>query len=189
MCFVWIWEQTAIISLYTINWLVCITGTASVYCAVRTGSLNKIRFQSLEQIATDHLTDRLVTAALCCLAHKPTRQTDSTVTHIAPGNQRDPLSTRDWCIDVIPGVSWQFPVTINIWINNILLLNGAEVRWRNCGLEDWQVLVRLPAEARDVSLVERSRSKVTELWTGRLTSLGSIAGRGKRCITCWTEQK
>ena len=24
MCFVWIWEQTAIISLYNINWLVCI---------------------------------------------------------------------------------------------------------------------------------------------------------------------
>ena len=27
MCFVWIWEQTAIISLYSINWLVCITQT------------------------------------------------------------------------------------------------------------------------------------------------------------------
>ena len=25
MCFVWIWEQTAIISLYSINWPVCIT--------------------------------------------------------------------------------------------------------------------------------------------------------------------
>jgi len=39
MCFVWIWEQTAIISLYSINWLVCITETESIYCAVRTGSL------------------------------------------------------------------------------------------------------------------------------------------------------
>ena len=39
MCFVWIWEQTAIISLYSINWLVCITETESVYCVVRTGSL------------------------------------------------------------------------------------------------------------------------------------------------------
>jgi len=38
MCFVWISEQTAIISLYNINWLVCITETNSVYCAVRTGS-------------------------------------------------------------------------------------------------------------------------------------------------------
>jgi hypothetical protein len=28
MCFVWISEQTAIISLYNINWLVCITETA-----------------------------------------------------------------------------------------------------------------------------------------------------------------
>ena len=39
MCIVWIWEQTAIISLYNINWLIFITETESVYCAVRTGSL------------------------------------------------------------------------------------------------------------------------------------------------------
>ena len=36
MCFVWISEQTAIISLYNINWLVCTTETQCVYCAVRT---------------------------------------------------------------------------------------------------------------------------------------------------------
>ena len=42
MCFVWIWEQTAIISLYNINWLVFITETECVYCAVRTGYFNKI---------------------------------------------------------------------------------------------------------------------------------------------------
>jgi len=36
MCFVWISEQTAIISLYSINWLVCITERECVYCAVRT---------------------------------------------------------------------------------------------------------------------------------------------------------
>jgi len=39
MCFMWISEQTAIISLYNINWLVFITELESVYCAVRTGSL------------------------------------------------------------------------------------------------------------------------------------------------------
>ena len=43
MCFVWISEQTAIISLYSINWLVFITETDSVYCAVRTGYLNVIQ--------------------------------------------------------------------------------------------------------------------------------------------------
>jgi len=32
MCFVWIWEQTAIISLYNINWLVCITETECLLC-------------------------------------------------------------------------------------------------------------------------------------------------------------
>jgi hypothetical protein len=35
MCFVWIWEQTAIISPYSINWLVFITEKECVYCAVR----------------------------------------------------------------------------------------------------------------------------------------------------------
>ena len=39
VCSVWIWEQTAIISLYSFNWLVCVTETECVYCAVRTGSL------------------------------------------------------------------------------------------------------------------------------------------------------
>ena len=44
MCFVWISEQTAItrISLYSINRVVFITEMESVYCAVRTGSLNTI---------------------------------------------------------------------------------------------------------------------------------------------------
>ena len=43
MCFVWISEETPIIFLYNINWLVFITETESVYNAVRTGSLNVIQ--------------------------------------------------------------------------------------------------------------------------------------------------
>ena len=39
--FAWISEQTAIISLYSINWLVFKTEEESVYCAVRNGSLNQ----------------------------------------------------------------------------------------------------------------------------------------------------
>ena len=35
MCFVWISEQTAIISLYSNVWLIFITETECVYCAVR----------------------------------------------------------------------------------------------------------------------------------------------------------
>jgi hypothetical protein len=35
MCFMWIWEQTAIISLYSINYLTFITEMKCVYCAVR----------------------------------------------------------------------------------------------------------------------------------------------------------
>jgi hypothetical protein len=42
MCFVWISEQTAIISLYSVNLLVFVTEAGSVYCAVRTVSLNVI---------------------------------------------------------------------------------------------------------------------------------------------------
>jgi len=41
MCFAWISEQRAIISLYSINLPVFIAEAESVYCAVRTGSLNK----------------------------------------------------------------------------------------------------------------------------------------------------
>ena len=43
--YVWISEQTAIISLYSINWPVCITETECVYCAVRTGYLNVVLIQ------------------------------------------------------------------------------------------------------------------------------------------------
>ena len=42
MCFAWISEQTPIISLYSNHLSVFITEAQSVYCAVRTGSLNQI---------------------------------------------------------------------------------------------------------------------------------------------------
>ena len=41
MCFVIISEQTAIISLYSLNLSVFKTEAEIVYCAVRTGSLNQ----------------------------------------------------------------------------------------------------------------------------------------------------
>ena len=44
MCFVWISEQTAIISLYSINLSVFINEAETVYCAVRTGYLNQTDF-------------------------------------------------------------------------------------------------------------------------------------------------
>ena len=53
MCFVWISEQTAIISLYNINWLVFITETEYVYCAVRTGSLNVLLMFTQCGMSTD----------------------------------------------------------------------------------------------------------------------------------------
>jgi len=41
MCFVFIWEQTATCATYSINWLVFITESSSVYSAVRTGPTSK----------------------------------------------------------------------------------------------------------------------------------------------------
>jgi hypothetical protein len=46
MCFVWISEKTAIIFLYSINWLVFIIQTECVYWAVRANSLNKTDYIS-----------------------------------------------------------------------------------------------------------------------------------------------
>jgi len=40
MCFAWISEQRAVISLYSIKLLVFITEAESVYCVVQTGSSN-----------------------------------------------------------------------------------------------------------------------------------------------------
>jgi hypothetical protein len=40
MCFLWFLQETVIIFLYNINWMVFITETECVYCAVRSGSLN-----------------------------------------------------------------------------------------------------------------------------------------------------
>ena len=39
MCFIWISELTAIISLYSINWMVFIREMESVYCVVRAESV------------------------------------------------------------------------------------------------------------------------------------------------------
>jgi len=50
MCFVWISEQTTIISLYNINWPVFITETECVYCAIRTGYLYIIQINRLESL-------------------------------------------------------------------------------------------------------------------------------------------
>ena len=47
MYFVWISEKTAIITLYSINWLVFVTETECVYCAVRTGYLNVIQVNDI----------------------------------------------------------------------------------------------------------------------------------------------
>jgi len=61
MCFVFIWEQTATCATYSINWMVFIAEMKSVYCAVRTGSLNKAaRASSLKGWPTRRLYFKLL---------------------------------------------------------------------------------------------------------------------------------
>jgi hypothetical protein len=45
MCFIWISKQTAVISLYGINWLVFVTQTKRVSYAVRIESLIHVTFR------------------------------------------------------------------------------------------------------------------------------------------------
>ena len=57
VCFAWFSEQTAIISIYSINWLLCITETECVYCAVRTECcIIQVYFRPSDTLSTTNLT-------------------------------------------------------------------------------------------------------------------------------------
>ena len=71
MCFVWTWEQTAIISLYSINWLVFTTETECVYCAVRTASLSAVQGNSHEQSAKTPRNPPWPTAVAISISYQP----------------------------------------------------------------------------------------------------------------------
>jgi len=55
MDFLWISEELAIISLYSVNLLVFKTEILSVFCAVRTGSLNKRDYVSCPQLHGENM--------------------------------------------------------------------------------------------------------------------------------------
>ena len=67
----WIWEQTAIISLYSINWLVFITETECVYCAVWTASLNAVQVNSHVQSAKTPHSTPWPTAVVISISYHP----------------------------------------------------------------------------------------------------------------------
>jgi hypothetical protein len=52
MCFVWISEETTIIALYSINWLVFIIETECVYCTVRTLCTARFNIQQFYVLPT-----------------------------------------------------------------------------------------------------------------------------------------
>jgi len=67
MCFVLISEQGDIISLYRIDWLVCLTHSVCVYCAVRTEYLIRVINKNVrhERAKTLGVTLHLPTALYC----------------------------------------------------------------------------------------------------------------------------
>jgi hypothetical protein len=81
----------AIISLYNINWLVFITEIECVYCAVRTGYLNTLRFSlsiygaeqckcvmtAKQPFVTCGLWRRPVSSTYCCIMTLPHKTTGS----------------------------------------------------------------------------------------------------------------
>jgi uncharacterized membrane protein len=56
MWLVFISEQTVTFALYDVNWLVFITEMKSVYCAVRTGSLNKTVYAVFKRLKYSNLS-------------------------------------------------------------------------------------------------------------------------------------
>ena len=70
VCFVWISQQTAIPTLYSVNRLVLITETESVFCAVRTESLNVLTvIQLLKFFLLAHRNTRSFKTLLTKLIH------------------------------------------------------------------------------------------------------------------------
>jgi hypothetical protein len=65
MCFVWIPTHTAIISLYNINWLVTVTGTGSVYFAVRAQYYNEIHVFSLSRAHVKSVVNKVSLVRIC----------------------------------------------------------------------------------------------------------------------------
>jgi hypothetical protein len=74
MRFGWISEQTAIISLYGINWFVIITETECVYCAIRTGSLTTVHVICLKSFIS------YCTKFLCSIGQSVTGQPSASTT-------------------------------------------------------------------------------------------------------------
>ena len=99
MCFVWIWEQAAIISLYNINWLVFITETNCVHCAVR------IAFKSVS------LKHKIPAAPHCCSCI-PVNLIKMSSQCCPPNNFPNP--TPNWRHYISSTVTVTFTVTVTV---------------------------------------------------------------------------
>ena len=99
MCFVWIWEQTAIISLYSINWLVCVTETECVYCAVRTGYLYTVQFIVRLGIFNKNLSScDLICSKLVLFLSLHIYLSHTLMAHMIKSSEFEVLSTKPPCV-------------------------------------------------------------------------------------------
>ena len=105
MCFVWIWEQTAIISLYSIDWLVFITETECVYCAVWAHYLYTIQGYFILSSGVASATQQVSSSSLVCRwTHIPFPKHNVAVCDFYPIRQWT-KSRREVFINVIKKVS------------------------------------------------------------------------------------
>jgi hypothetical protein len=120
MCFVWIWEQTAIISLYSINWLVSVT--ESVFTARYGLGLSTIQCltqQIVNSIISNHLS-------LMFLLHVST-STRSSSERYTQSQTSTANSIKRWACVESNTISW-IKITKTVWsiINSrtFLILNN-----------------------------------------------------------------
>ena len=148
MCFVWIWEQTAIISLYSINWLVFITKTESVYFAVRTGSLYVIQ-TNLRLLALPWL--RRCSVAWC----------HSGDPDLIPGYSIWDLLFPKWHCEKLSYQDFGFPLSVSLHQCPALILIFIPLLSEGPMGEAWEPTKKQPSFANRVALNGKSLSVFT----------------------------
>jgi hypothetical protein len=180
MCFVLIWKQRAIISLHNINWLVFITKTACVYCAVRTEYLYiqfRVTFVFKEHILDSRRDDNITNkttelpATECPLnsitkqyhwgRKSPSNQTYKYMLQHLPDSENTYSAFRHWTTRLASSIQF----TSNHWITQKLA---------NCITLQF---IPLPVPVKDTYLLQCNTVQfVTELpISHRTTQLASLA--------------
>jgi hypothetical protein len=173
MCFVWISEQTAIISLYSTNCLVFVTETECVYCAVRAGSLYRTQ-----------VSHRLYSVCICMLC---LRWTPESAAFLHTQNASVPRYC-DWCwaitaCEVRNDASSAMPLCR--CISNILSAKFCHnLHWFRLFLSAWKNSTRKECE---IHKTERKIHKNFSCWGKAYGDVGCRESRvkGKEGVRPW----